>query len=116
MKRKPSNLGANFSVDEDEDLSSRPLLSTVPSYKNTNSHNKFKYNSSKLKKIEEISDLGFREEKLKNMYLMIGVICRRRKGDGGGGSGGDGGGEEAGFLHCGGFEKNKRRLENLLNL
>lgn len=50
------------------------------------------------------------------MYLMIGVICRRRKGDSGGGSSGDGGGEEAGFLHCGGFEKNKRRLENLLNL
>jgi len=41
---------------------------------------------------------------------MIGVICRRRNGDSGGGSGGDGGGEEAGFLHCGGFEKKQKKI------
>lgn len=100
MKRSPSNLGANFS-DEDELADgelSRPPLSAMPSCKKKKS----KLLEKKSEKIGRISDLGFGGKgKFRSGYLM-GSVVRGRSGDGGGGCGGDGSGEEAGFLHlCG---------------
>ena len=124
MKRNPSNLGANFSVEaepsEEEEEEEPPWpLWAAPSCENRSTHIKIRTpRPAKTVKIRTfrccVSDPHGLKRNLKRKRVKFwGKVRVWRKylngdlrggwdGDGGGRRGGDGGCEEAGFLHLGG--------------